>query len=657
LNLGLWWRTIRDIPPTQLAYRVEFEIKKRSFPKLPSFIGRPLALGKEIPTPVLRKDYLKALELPNPIAIVNSPANTYTFTFLSQTRELDFPITWNSFNYSRLWQFHLHYFDWIRDILVKAYQEGEIDAHNLGKIQHIIADWIAANPLYSFDGWHPYTTSLRIVNWTYAIAAIPSLKNPTITTSLWHQVNYLHRNKEYFAGGNHLLENLRALIVGGLNFNHPRAEKMVRVAVNQLSQQLSLQILPDGGHYERSPMYHLIVMNLVAESVACLGCAGWTVPDEILNHLAQMLQFAQGIRLANGNYPLWNDAAYNGVQPLDEIVSWVSQLLSGKADVKEDSELNNSDFQLTDALHQKLINNITTKETTKKNQLNISPSPISKFRDSGYYILRNSNNIELAFDAAIPCPQELPPHAHADCLTIDLYYQGQPIIVDTGTSEYKAGEIRDLERSTLAHNTITIANQNQSEIWGSFRVGRKAQPFNVESGNSLEWQWVSAAHNGYTKPPLNAIHHRWVGLGTKEIVIIDYLETAVDTNYISTLHFAPGVVLNYDAETGVYESPLEKTNLYLKVFGLETDDEVKWLDADISKSWYAPEFGRRYPRGKLQIQGLLKPKGKVICTLITLDSKPEAIWRYSDNQGTLQLEQERYLKWHFEKKRLIYDSI
>ena len=91
--------------------------------------------------------------------------------------------------------------------------------------------------------------------------------------------------------------------------------------------------------------------------------------------------------------------------------------------------------------------------------------------------------------------------------------------------------------------------------------------------------------------------------------------------------------------------------------GLETDDEVKCFDANLSQSWYAPEFGRRYPRGKLQIQGLLKPKGKVICTLITLDSKPEAIWRYSDNQGTLQLEQERYLKWHFEKKRLVYDSI
>ncbi|NEQ64601.1 MAG: hypothetical protein F6K21_03675, partial [Symploca sp. SIO2D2] len=338
MNIGLWWRTIRDIPPRQLAARVEFELKKRSLPKFPLFLRYPLALGTQIPTPALRQDYLQGLELPYPLPIVNPPADTYSFTFLNQTKELDFPLTWNSTAYSRLWQFHLHYFDWIRDILITGYRQGAIDSYSLGKIQYLISDWIAANPLYSFDGWHPYTTSLRIVNWTYAIRAIPSLANPAIATSLWHQLNYLQRHKEYFAGGNHLLENLRAIIIGGLNFSHPQAEKYVQVAVNQLCQQLSLQILSDGCHYERSPMYHLIVMNLVAESVACLGNAGWIVPETIVNYLEKMLQFALGIRLAKGSYPLWNDAAYNGVQTIDEVTSWVSQLLCKAEGRRQEAE-------------------------------------------------------------------------------------------------------------------------------------------------------------------------------------------------------------------------------------------------------------------------------------------------------------------------------
>ncbi|NEQ68631.1 MAG: hypothetical protein F6K21_24650, partial [Symploca sp. SIO2D2] len=484
-----------------------------------------------------------------------------------------------------------------------------------------------------------------------------------------------------------------------------------------------------------------------------------------------------------GSYPLWNDAAYNGVQTIDEVTSWVSQLLCKAEGRRQEAEgrrqeaggrrqkaggrrqkaegrrqeaegrrqeaggrrqeaegrrqeaegksllsFFNSNSQLTDGLHQRLLQHqhfqikplsrrslkfqanssshlkmtklkvnlknlvhfnglkllaldlnprrigsskqlamsrlkltsmpnasplhIPTIPTTTGEDLKL-PSPSASFPDSGYYILRNLNDIELAFDCALPCPQELPPHAHADCLTIDLYFQGQPIIVDTGTSEYTAGEIRDRERSTLAHNTITIANQNQSEIWGSFRVGDKAQPFNLQSGYSPDWQWVSAAHNGYSKPPLQTLHHRWVGLGTREIVIIDYLETLVSNNYISTLHFAPGLVLNYHPDTEVYECQLEKTSLYLKVLGLEANDEVQWLDAKVSQSWYAPEFGLRYPRGILQLQGTLPPKGKVVCIVMKFDSPPEVIWNYSNGQGVLEFEDKRALKWLFQDKCLV----
>jgi hypothetical protein len=240
-------------------------------------------------------------------------------------------------------------------------------------------------------------------------------------------------------------------------------------------------------------------------------------------------------------------------------------------------------------------------------------------------------------------------------LTIDLYYKGQPVIVDTGTSQYGSGAIRSYERSTLAHNTVALAkpvgnkfvNQDQSETWGSFRVGRKAQPFNVKSGNSHGWQWVSAAHNGYSGTPLKAVHQRWVGLGTQEIVILDYLETALSTQYTSTLHFAPGLDLVYCPETEEYSCQLDTTSLYIKLLGMGTDDQVKWLDSDTSQSWYAPEFGRRYPRGLLQIQGLLPPTGKTICILITLDFRPNVTFEWLSRQGKLDFEDGLCLKWQF----------
>jgi uncharacterized heparinase superfamily protein len=612
LNLSRSFNTIKDIPPQQLLARVIFECKKRSLPRLPLSLRQSLTLIGHSNPPSLRQSYLSSLLLfdgnLNKICQVqgNEITNDCSFTFLNQTRILKFPIAWSSSEYPRLWQFNLHYFDWIRDILIASYGSKSINLYSFCQIQQVTDDWIKSNPIYYFDGWHPYTTSLRIVNWVYAIKAVPAIAQPDLLKSLWIQLNYLYQNKEYFAGGNHLLENLRGLIIGGLLFHSDRAEQIVSKSVEELSAQLDIQILPDGGHYELSPMYHLIMLALVGESVAALKSANWQVPQSILQHLEKMLDFAIKIRLRDGTYPLWNDAAYNISDPLDEVVSFVSQLL-GKT-------VSNP----TNALHEKILEsaNITPSQINRT----ILNQQSSHFPNSGYYILRNDSGVELTFDCASPCPKELPAHAHADCLTIDVHYQGQPIIVDTGTSEYVAGAIRNYERSTLSHNTIELDNRNQSDVWSAFRVGHKAQPFDVRSGVEGEWQWISAAHDGYRQQPPRATHHRWIGLSNESIIIFDWLETRENTTYCSNFHFVPGLELvTQNIENYQYSCKLGDDLLYLQVLGLTKEDKLTWKSSNTSQSWYAPEFGKRIPRGKLSYGGVVPVDGKTLCLVISFD--------------------------------------
>jgi uncharacterized heparinase superfamily protein len=614
LNLSRSFNTIKDIPPQQLLARVIFEGKKRSLPRLPLKLRQSITLLGHSNPPLLRPNYLSSLHLfDGDLSTIsqsqsNEIANDCSFTFLNQTRILKFPIAWSSSEYPRLWQFNLHYFDWIRDILIASHGSKSIDLSSFRQIQQVTDDWIKSNPIYYFDGWHPYTTSLRIVNWVYAIKAVPAISQPDLLQSLWTQVNYLHQNKEYFAGGNHLLENFRGLIIGGLLFHSDRAEQIVSKSVEELSAQLDIQILPDGGHYELSPMYHLIMLTLVGESVAALKSAEWQIPQSILQHLEKMLDFAVKIRLQNGMYPLWNDAAYNISYPLDEVVSFISQLL-GKT-------TNNP----TNALHEQILKsaNITPSQPNPT----IANSQNSHFSSSGYHILRNNSGLELAFDSAAPCPREIPPHAHADCLTVDMYYSGKPIIVDTGTSEYAPGIVRNYERSTLAHSTIEINNRNQSEIWSEFRVGRKAQPFDIQSGVEQEWQWVSAAHDGYQQQPLRATHHRWIGLSNESIIIFDWLETREDTTYISNFHFAPGVdLVPEDIGNHKYSCKVGNDLLYIQLLGLTKEDKLSWESPEISQSWYAPEFGKRIPRGKLSHEGVLPVGGKILCLVISCNTE------------------------------------
>jgi uncharacterized heparinase superfamily protein len=677
MNLGLWWRTIRDLPPQQITARIEFEIKRRSFPNLPLPLRHYWTFGRISPTPPLHINYLNNLQLNSKQSLSTgsfreNKCNSVTFTFLNQSRNLPLPITWNSSEYSRLWQFNLHYFDWIRDRITTAYQKRKITEESFLEIYSVITDWIDHNPFYSFDGWHPYTTSLRIVNWTYAIHTFPELRTAKVLESLWEQINYLYHNKEYFAGGNHLLENLRALIIGGLNFNHPKAEKIVNTSIEELIQQLSYQILPDGGHYERSPMYHLIVMNLVAESTACLYSASLSIPTFILDCLSKMLEFAQGIRLHNGNYPLWNDAAYNITYSLDETINWTQQLLNSPSQNPQSYLLSSCNL-----LHLHLLNKNPESHSPDRKNLKLDPSLIpqnqkhTEYKNhslsyhaphTGYSILRNSHGLELSFDYGLPCPPELPPHAHADCLTIDLYYQGQPIIIDTGTSEYKKGLIREYERSTKAHNTVEIAEQNQSEVWGSFRVGRKAQPLNVTSGVFDNLQWMSASHNGYYHSPIQFIHHRWIGLEQTNVIILDVIATdqtqIAQSNLYGTarFHFAPNLDLIPDSSKDIYHYSSKDLSFWVQNFSSVQSNHTKWINSQNSFSWHSPEFGQPIPRGCLEIRIPLDQHSHALLTVISLNNLPKVKWKYDASFFQLNLNQIN-LNWIINKSGLVLKAL
>src|SRR5690606_41051676 len=47
------------------------------------------------------------------------------------------------------------------------------------------------------------------------------------------------------------------------------------------------------------------------------------------------------------------------------------------------------------------------------------------------------------------------------------------VLFRSGISTYQISPRRDYERSTKAHNTVTIDDQDTAEVWSGFRVGRR----------------------------------------------------------------------------------------------------------------------------------------------------------------------------------------
>ena len=301
----------------------------------------------------------------------------------------------------RLRSFHAHYGE---DVLAAA-RAGDSD-----RALHAARSWISANPPAPGDAWHPYTSSTRSGNWIAAAALEPSVAEPDVVESLWRQLLYVAGNVEDGVLGNHVIRNARALVLGGAAFGDERLSRRGR---DLLRRELPEQVLRDGGHYERSPVYHAIVLRDLLEID---GTVPGLVPGPLL---ATMRAFAGGLARPDGRPALFNDGGLDQAPALD---------------------------------------------------LPPAGDGLLVYRETGYAVLR-TGPLWLAFDCGAPAPPFLPAHAHADALSFQLWWDGVPVVVDPGTYTYEAGAERDWFRGTEAHSTIAVDGLDQFRLWGAFRSG------------------------------------------------------------------------------------------------------------------------------------------------------------------------------------------
>ena len=112
-------------------------------------------------------------------------------------------------------------------------------------------------------GLEPYPVSRRITNWCMCFIGRERSRTlgdaafrDTLWASLCEQADHLQRRLEWHLLGNHLLENAVALSLIGSCFDHPAAKAWLSVGREILARELPEQVLADGGHFERSPMYY-----------------------------------------------------------------------------------------------------------------------------------------------------------------------------------------------------------------------------------------------------------------------------------------------------------------------------------------------------------------------------------------------------------------
>jgi uncharacterized heparinase superfamily protein len=519
------------------------------------------------------------------------------FHFLNKTVDFHGEPEWHDQSLSRLWRFHLHYFEFVNDLLVWSAVEKDETAYTT--FRELVNSWIDSNRTLGGDGWHPYTLSERLVNWLNATPGLGSQLEAdqgfqqSFLSSLYGQGQFLFDNLELDVRGNHLVKNLRALLWCGVAFEGVEPNRWFRKALALLRQELEEQVLSDGGHFERSPGYHLLVLK------DCLEIAIWlrrnrnTAPEWLEDVLRRMIDYLVAILPTDGQMPLLKDTVW-------EYTLVPSDLLAAAALYFDDD----SSYKLTDdlGLYVLLLFGLSGWQKFKEWPATDSARNSMAFRETGHYVMRDEGNGDyLIFDAGKVCPEYLPAHAHADMLSYELMVSGRRVVVDSGVYEYAAGPWRDYFRSTRAHNTIEIAGQNQSEVWDSFRVARRARPGHVVWQESDKHVLVQGRHDGYRRLPVKVIHRRTLVWQKRcFLLVVDELQGKGRTEAANHVHLHPG--LNFDAIADsaweIEDCPLP---VWLTAFGNENHAVIKGQMDPFRQGWYSEKFGELEPNTVLSL--------------------------------------------------------
>ena len=460
MNYKLLLHTVRYLKPKQIVYQVCRKVHKTKYCALVA----------------PKHDMLQLKTAP-----IENLANDFT--------------NWNKDKYGALWTNNQCYIDWLGASTLSTPSTGS-GTRSGANLATEGAKWIDRF-IDDFDGIKQgrgsYSTALRIMNWVKFLCKYPDCISEKRENSLYSQLKFLENNIELQTMGNHVLEDAYALFIGACYFGD---KQLLKKASKLLLSQLEEQVLPDGAHYEQSPMYHCILLDRLLDCINISGHTDSTDNTDISAYSLRLTAYASGmighlesIVWSDGSIPMLNDSA-NGIAPTAEQIFDYARRLGLKWEAVP-------------------------------------------MKECGYRKMKNER-MEAIVDVGNITATYQPGHTHADSLNYELRIDGKPFVVDTGISTYNKNERRQLERSSVAHNVVVVDGKNSSEVWGGFRVGKRCQVEIAGCGSTSSptaRNEVTASHNGFGKTC-----KRRFEMTENEFVVEDWY----DGEAISYIHLAEG---------------------------------------------------------------------------------------------------------------------
>jgi uncharacterized heparinase superfamily protein len=534
MTLSQYYQTLRALRLKQIRWRIQYAISRKLH--LRHHVSPPMDLSYRMPIK-------RRVAFLWPPVGSRTDLQNLTFDYLNSVITYRGTIDWNASGQQKLWGYILHYFDFL-----------SIAEPFLG--MRLILDWIER--CRDGIGWESAPLSCRVINWIKFASDHLSHERDreflhALADSIFVQADWLGKYLERDVDGNHLLRNAVALIFAGNFLNN---ERRTREGKNLLLRMVEEQILPDGAHYERSPMYHsMVLMDLL--DVVNLDLGDEPFHRKLVLAATPALKFLQGVTHPDGQISLFNDSAFGFAPRPESILSYAAAVME----------------QVPDSVP--------------------SDAPVA-FSDSGYYLLP-ANDWRMVVDAGEIGPQHQPAHSHCDLLSFELSLGRSRVIVDSGNYDYSDSDMRVYCRSTRAHNTVLVDGIDQSDMWKIFRVGRRARPELIAWKPGSEVTLLHIAHTGYLQT-IGVKHERIIAAFSHGFyLIVDRFSGKGCHQIQSFIHFHPDCSVK--SEDNIITMNFDGKQANVLVFPFPGS-------LKIGDGWYCPEMGSRFQQKVLVLESL-----------------------------------------------------
>jgi uncharacterized heparinase superfamily protein len=354
------------------------------------------------------------------------------------------------------WLAELHSFAWLRDLK-------EVGGEEPARFAAAMLDgWMVANTRVAGVAWRADVVASRLIHWISNSAMIFRGADRTFIErffkSLALQRKHLMRLVPGDLAGSALLRGIKGLIYAHLAL--AEREGPLNGALQLLTREISRQVMPDGGHCERSPAVQVGLLRDLIDIRGALLAAHKEIPASVQSAIDRMAPMVRFFRHGDGGLALFNDSDEGDPSSIDLLLA----------------------------------------------RSGASGKPLTHAPHSGFQRLSAGGSLVL-FDAGAPPAKPNDAHAHAGTLSFEFSVGKERMIVNCGALQGADANWRRAQRTTAAHSTAVIDDTNSAELRADGSLGARPEKVSSTRNEADGAIWVEAQQDGYLRH-FGVLHRR-----------------------------------------------------------------------------------------------------------------------------------------------------